>query len=44
MNDGRKGANGRRLDRQKEMEEGDYIIATCAQEVAEALYSLLNNN
>ena len=29
-NDGRKGANGRRLDRQKEMEGVDYIIATWA--------------
>ena len=43
-NDGRKGANGRRLDRQKQMEEEDYIIATWAQGDGDTLYSLLNNN
>jgi hypothetical protein len=41
-NDGRKGTNGRRLERQKQMEEEDYVIAKWEQEDVETLYSLLN--
>jgi hypothetical protein len=41
-NDGRKGINGRRLERQKQMEEENYIIAKWAQEDVETLYNLLN--
>jgi hypothetical protein len=37
-----KGINGRRLERQKQMEEEDYIIAKWAQEDVETLYNLLN--
>ena len=32
------------MDRQKQMEEEDYIIATWAQEDVEIVYNLLNNN
>jgi hypothetical protein len=40
----RKGIKARQLDRQKQLEEEDYIIAKWAQEDVEALYNLLNNN
>jgi hypothetical protein len=43
---GEKGIKGRRLDRQKQLEEEDYIhvIAKWAQEDVETLYNLLYNN
>jgi hypothetical protein len=41
-NGGRKGINGRRLERQNKMEEEDYVIVTWAQEVVERLYNPLN--
>jgi hypothetical protein len=43
-NDGRKGTKGRRLERQKRIEEEDYVIAQWAHEDVGTLYSLLNNN
>jgi hypothetical protein len=42
MNVGRKGISGRWLERQKQMEEENYIIAKLAQEDVATLYSMLN--
>jgi len=41
---GKKGINGRRLERQRQLEEEDNIIVKWAEEGVETLYSLLNNN